>query len=135
MVYKSISKIHGRSLVSDFVGFINDFKDWFTDSCNFELEQNAQNPTTGEITKTWATVQSNVSFAIYTTNSVQTNVNDKFVNQKILECVFDIEDLSITPTISHRILYNSEYYYIEGTDDIQEQGEVLILTLRKEYAG
>lgn len=112
------------------MAFLDDFRDLLNYSATFQVESTTKN-SDGVPVKSWATDQV-VSAGFWTDNSQQTNINEKFVDQKLGTIVVDPNELTFTPTTKHRCEIDGEYYYIEGVDNSVFQGEVYFLKYRKE---
>lgn len=120
--------------MSEFEGFFEDFSDgWTTTAAFYKRTSAGVDDDTGIPTPETDTLLGTVSVGFWTSNSQETNVNDKFVNQKIGEMVVNKSELTFTIDTESFAVINGENYYIEGTDNIGLQGEVLLLTWRKEY--
>ena len=110
--------------------FLDSFRDLLTYECEFQVEQNVKNAR-GEPVKSWVKVQDSL-VGIWASNSNETNLNDKFINQFVGMIVADPNELTFIPTNKHRAIIDSVIYYIEGPDDIAFQNEVYLLKYRRE---
>lgn len=120
--------------MSDFVDFFEDVTiDWLVSATFYKEVPGAVDPITripGVDTKT---LLGTVNVGFWVDRSQETNINDKFVNDKTGKIVVNKSDLTFTIDKTSVAVIDSEDYYIEGTDNIGFQNEILLLKYRKEY--
>ena len=112
------------------MSFIDSFEPWMQQQGDMYIETFVNDPQGGDYT--WTLSQANLDFGFYVEKSAQTNVNEQFVDDKIGKLVFRYRDLTFTPTIKHKLIYNSQDYFITGVDNVGLQNEVYLLSFRKE---
>ena len=112
------------------MSFIDAFDCWITNKGDFH-SKDVDSTSEGTVT-TWPLTQASVDFGFYVEKSIQTNVNEKFIDNKTGTLVCRFRDLTFTPKIDHKLIYNSEDYFIIGTDNVGLQNEVWLLKFRKE---
>lgn len=113
------------------MSFLDCFAEEMNKTGSLQLEVTNKGAT-GQTSITWDVVET-VTFGFWTDNSIQSNNNDKFVNDKTGTIILDPAKVSILPGIKYKIVYNSEDYFITGNDDIAFMGEVYALNFKKEY--
>jgi len=112
--------------------FLDCFRDLLNCSAEFFIEVDTKNATTGQVTKTWSSVQT-ADVGFWVDNSNETNVNDKFVDQATGTIVADPNNLiTFTPTTKHKAVIGGVDYFIIGVDNVAHQDEVYLLKYRKE---
>lgn len=110
------------------MAFMEFFEDWEIKTVSFYKEVETLD-SNGQTVKTPSLVGTS-DCGTWVDTSIETNVNDKFVNSEVGRFALDYPSFTIdTNTYA---LISSVKYYIIGVDNIASQNDVLLLTYRKD---
>lgn len=110
------------------MSFMSFFEDWEIASISFYSEVETLD-SEGQTVKSQSLLGT-ADCGKWVDTSLETNVNDKFVNSEVGKFALDYPSFTIT-TKSYALI-DSVKYYIVGVDDIGSQNDVLLLTYRKD---
>lgn len=112
--------------------FLNYFDDWKTTTITVEEQTTTQNAA-GVPETEWSSVAEDIEVQFWTESTQETNVNDKFVDQRTGYFLLNPKSIDFTPDNTMRFKIGSEIYYISGVDNIAHFNDVITVAWRKEY--
>ena len=115
--------------MSELNGLLDEFSDWKTVTGTF-YELTTGLDSQGRPTETWVSRYANESVNFWTDNSLETNANEKFVNNAVGKMLVRA---SLPITNKYKFTVGTVDYFITGYDDIGGFGEMKVLGWKREY--
>ena len=123
MVCQGTTAIYEWSLMIEY------FDDWAKVTGIFQ-ENTVTTNSAGQVVESWADKGSSLTVQFWTDSSNETNVNDRFVDQKTGRFLVTYSDIDFTPTTQMRFKVSTTYYYITGVDNVANMDEFYVINWR-----